>query len=126
MKAIEIAQSGAIGSYVAHRKREGASNASVNRETQILGQMFRLAADDEHRLITRGLVPQIRKLEETPPRQGIVTEKQFAEIFSKLPIWAEAPIRAINLTGWRVRAVLSRRRLDVDLETGFLILDRES
>lgn len=126
LKAIEIAQSGAIGRYVALRKREGASNASVNRETQVLGQMFRLAADDEHRLIGRGLVPQIRKLEEPPPRQGIVTEKQFAEILAKLPTWALAPIEAINITGWRVRAVLSRRKADVDLENGFLTLDRES
>jgi integrase len=88
--------------------------------------MFRLAADDEHRLITRGLVPQIRKLEEPPPRQGIVTEKQFAEILAKLPPWAAAPIEAIKITGWRVRAVLSRRRTDADVENGFLILDRES
>lgn len=124
-KAIEIAQSGAIGRYVALREREGASNASVNRETQVLGQMFRLAADDEHRLIGRGLVPQIRKLEEPPPRQGIVIEKQFAEILAKLPTWAVAPIEAINITGWRVRAVLSRRKADVDLENGFLTLDRE-
>jgi integrase len=126
LKAIEIAQSGAIGRYVAVRKREGASNASVNRETQVLGQMFRLSADDEHRLIGRGLVPQIGKLEEPPPRQGIVTEKQFAEILAKLPKWAVAPIEAINITGWRVRAVLSRRKMDVDLERGFLVLDRES
>ena len=90
------------------------------------GQMFRLAADDEHRLIGRGVVPQIRRLEEPPPRQGVVTEKQFAEIPSKLPAWAVAPIKAINITGWRVRAVLSHRKTDVDLESGFLILDRES
>jgi hypothetical protein len=115
MKAIEIAQTGAIGLYVARRKREGASNASVNRETQVLGQMFRLAADDEHRVLTRGLVPQIRKLEEPPPRQGIVTEGQFGEILSKLPAWAVAPIKAINITGWRVRAVLSRRKIDVSI-----------
>jgi hypothetical protein len=30
MRAIEIAQSGAIGRFIAQRKREGASNASVN------------------------------------------------------------------------------------------------
>ena len=123
MRAIEISQSGAIGQYIAHQKRGGASNASINRELQILGQMFRLAADDEHRLIGRGLVPQIRKLEEPPPRQGVVTEKQFAEILSKLPAWAVAPIKAINITGWRVRAVLSRRKTDVDLERGFLSSD---
>jgi integrase len=126
MRAIEIAQSGAIGQYIARRKRDGASNSSVNRELQILGQMFRLAADDEHRLISRGLIPQIRKLEEPPPRQGVITEKQFAEIVSKLPPWAVAPIKAISITGWRVRAVLSRRKTDIDLERGFLILDRES
>ena len=36
------------------------------------------------------------------------------------------PIKAINITGWRVRAVLSRRKMDVGLESGFLTLDRES
>ena len=126
MRAVEIAQSGAIGRYVAQRKRQGASNASVNRETQVLGQMFRLASDDEHRLITRGSVPHIRKLEEPPPRQGIITEKQFEEILDRLPAWAIAPIEAINITGWRVRAVLSRRKVDVDVENRFLILDGES
>jgi integrase len=126
MRAVKIAQSGAIGRYVAQRKRRGASNASVNRETQVLGQMFRLASDDEHRLITRGLIPQIRKLEEPAPRQGIVSDKQFDEILAKLPKWAVPPVEAINITGWRVRAVLSRRRTDVDVENGFLILDRES
>jgi len=88
--------------------------------------MFRLAADDEHRLITRGLVPQFRRLEEPAPRQGIVTDKQLVEIISKLPAWAAAPIKAINITGWRVRAVLSRRKTDVDLENGFRILDHAS
>lgn len=32
----------------------------------------------------------------------------------------------INITGWRVRGVLSRRKTDADLENGFLVLDRES
>ena len=72
------------------------------------------------------MVPQIRKLEEPPPRQGIVTEEQFSEILSKLPPWAVAPIQAINVTGWRVNAVLSRRKTDVNLVEGFLILDRDS
>lgn len=124
-RAIEIIQSGAIGRYIAQRKREGASNASINREMQVLGQMFRLAADDEHRMLSRALIPNIRRLDEPPPRQGIVTEKEFAEIVAKLDQWAVAPIRAINITGWRVRAVLSRRRSDVDFEGGFLYLNRE-
>jgi hypothetical protein len=75
MRAMDIAQSGAIGRYIAQRKREGASNASLNRETQVLGQMFRLAADDQHRLIT-GLVPQIktkmrRRGRESSPRSSL-------------------------------------------------------
>jgi integrase len=126
MRAIDIAQSGAIDRYVAQRKREAAANGSINRETQILGQMFRLAANDEHRLISRGLIPQIKKLDEPAPRKGIVTEKQLAEILAHLPEWARPPILAINITGWRVNAVLSRRRIDIDEETGFLILNRES
>ncbi len=42
--------------------------------------MLRLAADDEHRLISRGLILQIRKLEESAPRQETVTDVQFTEI----------------------------------------------
>jgi len=93
---------------------------------QVLGQMFRLAADDEHRLVSRGLVPQIRKLEEPAPRKGIVNDNQFVEIMANLPEWARPAITAISITGWRVNAVLSRRRSDVDEETGFLVLNRES
>src|SRR5215831_13534800 len=88
MRAFEIALSGAIARYIAQRKREGGSNASINREMQVLGQMFRLAADDEHRLVSRGLVPQIRKLEEPAPRRGIVNDKQFVEIMANLAAWA--------------------------------------
>jgi hypothetical protein len=99
-RAIEITQSGAIGRYVSQRKREGASNGSVNREMQILSQMFRMAADAEHRLISHGIVPRIKKLEEPPPRQGIVSEKQFAEIIQKLAPWAVAAVKAIQITGW--------------------------
>jgi hypothetical protein len=87
--------------------------------------MFRLAADNEHRLIGCGLISQIRKLEEPPSRQGVITEKQFAKIVSKLPPWAVATIKAISITGWRLRAVLSRRKTDIDLEREFLILARE-
>jgi integrase len=126
MRASEIALSGAIARYIAQRKREGGSNASINREMQVLGQMFRLAADDEHRLVSRGLVPQIRKLEEPAPRRGIVNDKQFVEIMANLAAWARPAIMAISVTGWRVNAVLSRRRSDVDEETGFLVLNRES
>jgi integrase len=93
---------------------------------QVLGQMFRLAADDEHRLVSRGLVLQIRKLEEPAPRKGILNDKQFADIVARLAEWAQPAIIAISITGWRVNAVLSRRRSDVDEETGFLVLNRES
>jgi integrase len=93
---------------------------------QILGQMFRLSADDEHRLISHGIVPHIKKLEEPPPRQGIISESQFAEIVDKLTPWAIPAITAIKITVWRVRAILSWRVSDVDLEKGFLVLDHRS
>jgi hypothetical protein len=40
MRAFEIALCGAIARYIAQRKREGGSNASINREMQVLGQCF--------------------------------------------------------------------------------------
>jgi integrase len=71
-------------------------------------------------------VPRIRKLEEPAPRKGIVNDKQFGEIIANLPEWARPAIMAIAIMGWRVNAILSRRRGDVDEETGFLVLNRES
>lgn len=71
-------------------------------------------------------MPRIRKLEEPAPRKGIVNDKQFGEIIANLPEWARPAIMAIAIAGWRVNAVLSRRRGDVDEETGFLVLNRES
>jgi hypothetical protein len=57
----------------------------------------------------KGLVPQIRKLEEPSPQRGIVNDKQFVEIMANLAAWARPAIIAISVTGWRVNAVLSRR-----------------
>lgn len=54
MRAIEIAQSGAIGRYITECKREGAANASVNREKQVSVQMFRRAAAADARLQAHG------------------------------------------------------------------------
>jgi integrase len=126
MRAIEISEGGAIGRYVAQRKREGAANATINRETQALIQMLRIASSDQHRLIGRGLVPRIERLPEAPPRTGTVSDGEFDEILPRLAEWARPPIRAISITGWRVNAVLSRKKLHIDHERSVLILDRAS
>ena len=71
-------------------------------------------------------MPRTRKLEEPAPRKGIVNDKQFDEIITNLAEWARPAIMAISITRWRVNAVLSRRRGDVDEEPRFLLLNLES
>ena len=119
MRAIEICQSGSDSTSHIENATARQTRASIG-SCKFWDKRSRLAADDEHRLIGRSRAGATnQKNSKTPPRQRVVTEKQFAEILSKLPVWAVAPIKAINITSWRVRAVLSRRKMNVDLERGF-------
>ncbi len=90
---------GRIKAYAAVRKKEGAANASINRELAALRRMFSLAVQDE-RLSN---APHVPKLQENNARQGFVDHGAFIVLAANLPDYLRDPIMFLYLSGWRVR-----------------------
>ena len=67
--------------YVAHRRKEEATNGTINREPAVLGRMLRLAYENGKLL----RLPVIRKLKEAPPRSGFLEVAQFEAVCRHLP-----------------------------------------
>ncbi len=65
-----------IGRYIKERLDTGCKPSTVNRETQLLGQAFRLA--ETCRWVTR--LPHIRRLPERNARQGFFETEEIDPI----------------------------------------------
>lgn len=72
--------------YVRQRQSEGAANATINRELQLLQQ---------------ATGQRFRKLPEHNTRRGFFTEEEVAALIDALPHWLKAPVQFAALTGWR-------------------------
>ncbi len=119
MRAAQIG-SAEITAYARHRQREGAANATINRELETLGRMLRLAF--EHNKLAR--VPVIHKLQPSPPRQGFFEPEQFEAVKRHLSPDLQLAITIDYTYGWRAQSeVLTLQKRHVDLEAGTLRLD---
>jgi integrase len=87
-----------IRAYVANRQAQGKSNATINRETEILSKAFRLAVADG-RLAFMLAVPAA--LPERNTRQGFFEREDFEAIVRELPDDLKDVARFGYLTGWR-------------------------
>jgi integrase len=110
-RAIDIT-TGRIKAYIASRQKEGAANASINRELAALRRMFTLAVQDERLRQT----PHIPKLPENNARQGFVDHKTFLALRTNLPRYLLDPISFLYLSGWRVGEMRALEWRDVDLQ----------
>ena len=100
-----------IKKYVASRQREGAANASINRELSALKRMFRLG-------VQAGRVrsaPYIPMLQENNARQGFVDHGVFLKLRDHLPAYLKDPITFLYLSGWRLSEMKALEWRDVDL-----------
>jgi integrase len=87
-----------VDAYIERRLSQGAAPATVNRATQMLGQLFHLAIKRK-RLIT---APFIRHLSETANvRQGFYTAAEFEAIVNGLPQYLKHFAHFGYLTGMR-------------------------
>jgi integrase len=93
-----------------HRLEEGKKPATVNRETQLLGQAFRLA--QERLLVQR--VPHIRHLPERNARQGFFEQDEFKRVVEYLPSYLKDFARFAYLSGWRKGEIAQLQWSDVD------------
>lgn len=100
-----------IDSYIEQRLKEGIRPSTINRNTQLLSQAFKLAIQRKH-LAT---APYIRRLSEAGnARQGFFSDVEFRSVLNNLPQDIADFALFGYLTGWRKGEIRSVRWADVD------------
>ena len=110
-RAMDIT-TGRIKAYILSRQKEGAANASINRELAALRRMFSLAVQDE----SLRQAPHVPKLQENNARQGFLDHGAFTVLRTHLPPYLRDPITFLYLSGWRVGEMRALEWRDVDLQ----------
>jgi hypothetical protein len=64
-----------IANYIAKRRKEGAENATINRELEILRRAFRIGFEAEPQLVFKPL--KYQKLVEDNVREGLLSNEQY-------------------------------------------------
>ncbi len=106
--------------YTLKRRREGASNATVNRELQALRRMFTLAIK-AGKLLRK---PHIPLLQEDNVRVGFLEEADVAKILPLLPRDLSHVVEFAWITSWRVASeILVMQWRQIDFEAGEIRLD---
>jgi integrase len=72
-----------IRRYVSERRRDGASDSTINRELAIIRRGFTLARESDPPLLT--YAPHIPKLDEDNARQGFLEHEQYVALLNVLP-----------------------------------------
>lgn len=109
-----------ITAYVVNRQKDGAANATINRELETLGKMLKLAYENNKLM----RLPIIHKLAANPPRQGFFEPDQFDAVRRLLRPDHQLAVNIAHAFGWRMQSeVLTLERRQVDLEAGTLRLE---
>jgi integrase len=96
--------------------------ATVNRETQLLGQAFRLGIE-RRKILT---APHIRRLSERNVRQGFFERAEFEAILANLPDYLHDFTRFAHLCAWRKGQIAKLEWCDVDRSAGIIIARPEN
>ena len=109
-----------IRHYVLQRQREGAKNATINRELAVLKRAFTLA-------IAEGMLPsrpRIPLLRENNVRRGFFETAEFEAVRNRLPPDLADFVSFLHITGWRWRSEAARLRwTSIDFGAGEVRLD---
>jgi integrase len=109
-----------IRRYIARRQRDGARNATINRELSVLKRAFALAVA-AGRLRTRPHIPLLR---ENNVRRGFFEPDEFRGVRDRLPPDLADLVAFLWITGWRWRSEAARLRWsDVSFAPGEVRLD---
>ena len=113
MKALNVTTD-KVRAYIAARLAEKKSNATVNREVELLGRAYRLAVA-EGRLAS---VPHIPVLPERNVRQGFFEKAEFDAVVRELSEDLKDVALFGYLTGWRRGEIGALRWENVDRASG--------
>jgi integrase len=108
--------------YVAARQKEGAANATINREMALLKRCYSLAIQ-AGKLTRRPYIPRLR---EHNVRTGFVKDVQYealARETEKVGLWLRAMFEVAYVYGWRKSELLNLRVRQVNLEERTIMLD---
>ena len=111
----------AVDAYIQQRVEAGAPPATVNRETQLLGQAYALAMRAKPPRVASK--PNIRHLSERGNvRKDFFEASEFEIVVNALPEYLQDVARFAYITGWRRGDMLNLRWSGVDLERGVIRL----
>jgi integrase len=109
-----------VEAYVQVRRKQNASEASINRELEHLRAAFRLAV--EHEALTK--VPKIRMLAEDNVRTGFLEHNQYGLLKTLLPAYL-VPIFVVGYhVGCRLGELMKLRWDQVDFDAAQIWLER--
>jgi integrase len=99
-----------VRTYIQQRRDAGRSNATINRETELLNRAFRLAVE-ENRI---SFAPKIPALPEDNARQGFFERGELDRLLPHLPTPLDDAVRFGYFCGWRRGEILPLRWDQVD------------
>jgi integrase len=112
LRAIDVT-SELIARYVDSRQRQGAANATVNRELAALKRMFRLGQLATPAKVLR--LPAFPKLNENNVRKGFLEDAQYRKLVDGAELWFRCLVECGRTFGWRVSELVSMHVRQVDL-----------
>jgi len=116
MRAVDVTAK-RVDDYIDRRLEDDQrAPGTINRETQLLGQAFRLGIE-RHQIIT---APHIRRLAETNVRQGFFEPNEFEAVVGSLPEYLQDFTRFAYQCAWRKGQIASLTWPDVDRTAGVI------
>jgi integrase len=104
-----------VKQYIAKRQREGAANATINRELAIVKRAYALYKEAGANIG----VPHVPTLKENNARRGFFEPHDFERVLEHMPEPLRPVLRFAYITGWRVQSeVLPLRWSQVDFQAG--------
>ncbi len=109
-----------VHAYIQQRRKQRASDTTINRELEHLRTAFRLAVDSE--LLVRA--PKIRMLDEDNVRSGFLDHAEYTNLRESLPEYLK-PLMVVGYhVGCRVGELLKLRWDQVDFNAAQIWLER--
>ena len=109
-----------ITRYVDRRQKEGAKNATINRELTAIKRAFSLATQSG-KVMTK---PHIPMLKENNVRKGFFDLEQFESVRKRLSPDVQPMVTFAYITGWRIRSeVRFLEWAQVDFQAGIVRLE---